>query len=569
MKKRGDAREGEGNSPTAATPASVAPTTTPAPAVKVDSHADTAVASRSQRMAAMTPPATSVGVAATNAAVAADTSEPALEPSDSMVGSVLEQRYEIVRKIGQGGMGAVYEATHKLIGKRVAVKVLLDKYAQKDQIVARLEQEARLASSIGHANIIDITDFGQTADGRTFVVMEFLEGESLGALIARGGRLDPTRAVGIARQVASALGAAHQKGILHRDIKPENVFLLRRGEDDFVKVVDFGISKSLRPESGDDSPRLTQTGMVLGTPLYMSPEQARGDDELDHRIDIYALGVILYEMVTAEVPFRGTNYLNILSQVLADEPPPPAQLNPEVSADLEAVILKALEKDRAERYQTMEELAADLAALQSDSMRTTGARLTAGRRRRKAARRSAMRGVVWLAGLAVITAAVVITIRGTMSSDEARPPADPAPIAQAGAAPVPAPPAETSAPPAPAPPKPSVEVVTIQVESTPTGVDVFEGDRRLGVTPFEWRWEKVNREIVLTGEKVGYDYATITINPYLNPDEPAVLRLKKARSGEGRRPARRNGQPAAPGGRPRDDTAGGDLTGSPYREGNP
>ncbi len=446
MKERGDAREGEGGSPPATTPTDEASAQTKTPGVAVDSHADTAVASRSERMAAVTP---------TEGAQEAARSSPSVETADSLVGSVLEQRYEIIRKIGQGGMGAVYEATHKLLGKRVAVKVLLDKYAQKDQIVARLEQEARLASSIGHANIIDITDFGQTSDGRTFVVMEFLEGESLGQLIARSGRLDTRRSVNIARQVASALGAAHQKGIVHRDIKPENIFLIRRGDEEYVKVVDFGISKSMRPEDTDEnSPRLTQTGMVLGTPLYMSPEQARGDETLDHRIDVYALGVILYEMVTAEVPFRGTNYLNILSQVLSDEATPPGQLNPEVSPDLEAVILKAMEKDRDERYQSMEEMAADLTALQSDSMRTTGARLTANRRRKKAARRSALRVLVWAVGVSVVAAAVVITVRGVMGEERAEPsalpPQAPAPPPAAGASTVPAPVPPPTAPTGPA-----------------------------------------------------------------------------------------------------------------------
>ena len=560
MKKRGDAREGGEGSPPATTPTieAVSPASTPAPSVAVDSHADTAVASRSERMAAVTPPAT-VGAVAVEAR--------AVDGPDSLVGTVLQQRYELVRKIGQGGMGAVYEATHKLIGKRVAVKVLLDKYAQKDQVVARLEQEARLASSIGHSNIIDITDFGQTDDGRTFVVMEFLEGESLGALIARSGRLDPQRAVGIAHQVASALGAAHQKGIVHRDIKPENIFLVRRGEEDFVKVVDFGISKSIRPESDEDSPRLTQTGMVLGTPLYMSPEQARGDDELDHRIDIYALGVILYEMVTAEVPFRGSNYLNILSQVLSDEPTPPSQLNPEVSPDLEAVILKAMEKDRGERYQTLEEMGADLASLLSDALATTGARLTANRRRRKAVRRSAFRTMIWVAGLSVIGAAGVVTVRAVMGGDnqrdEPRQPVLAGGAADAGvSATAPAPtPAAADAGPKQAP----VEVARIKIESTPSGAEVFEGDRRLGVTPFERSWEKVNRAIVLTGEKAGYDYATITINPYFDDGQRAVLRLKKARSGVGKRPER--GPPGdTPSSSPRDDTAGGDLTGTPYRK---
>ena len=182
-------------------------------------------------------------------------------------------------------MGAVYEAKHALIGKRVAVKVLLEKFHAKSDFVARLLQEARLASSIGHQNIVDVTDFGTTDDGRSFVVMEFLDGESLADLERREAPLPIERSLRIARQAASALGAAHAKGIFHRDVKPENLYLVRRGDADFVKVVDFGISKAVKPggDDGAEAYRLTHTGLLLGTPLYMSPEQARGDEDLDHR----------------------------------------------------------------------------------------------------------------------------------------------------------------------------------------------------------------------------------------------------------------------------------------------
>jgi len=336
-----------------------------------------------------------------------------LADEDLLVGTTLLGRYQITRKIGQGGMGAVYEGTHTLIGKRVAVKLLLDKYAKKDQIVARLEQEARLASAIGHEHIIDITDFGLTDDGRTFVVMEFLEGESLAECLAREGTLPEGRILQIAHQTASALGAAHAKGILHRDVKPENVFLLKRKDRDFVKVVDFGISKNLRSTGeGPDSPRLTQTGMVLGTPLYMSPEQARGDEDLDARIDIYALGVIMYELATGNVPFSGNNYLSVISQVLNDEPVRPRQLRPDLSVEFEAVILKALEKDRERRYQSTEELIADLDMLLQDPLRSTQRpRIVAPRKR---GRGSALRVLGWVAGISVVVAAVVVTVSMTM-----------------------------------------------------------------------------------------------------------------------------------------------------------
>src|SRR3954454_24937423 len=216
------------------------------------------------------------------------------ERFDPLVGAALAGRYLIVRRIGEGGMGAVYEAKHTVIGKRVAVKVLLEKFHSNRDLVARLLQEARLAISIGHENIVDVTDFGTTDDGRSFVVMEFLDGEPLAQLVMREAPLPVERSLRIARQVASALGAAHAKGIYHRDVKPENVYLVRRGEADYVKVVDFGVSKAVHTrEEGPEWQRLTRTGMVLGTPLYTSPEQARGGEDIVHRADIWAVGVLL------------------------------------------------------------------------------------------------------------------------------------------------------------------------------------------------------------------------------------------------------------------------------------
>jgi serine/threonine-protein kinase len=318
--------------------------------------------------------AVAVSPRAIPAAAAAEptASEPTASESavfDPMIGATLAGRYRIVRRIGEGGMGAVYEAVHTIIGKRLAVKVLLEKFLTKTDFVARLLQEARLASAIGHEHIVDVTDFGTTDDGRAFVAMEFLDGESLAELVMREAPLPVERSLRIARQVASALGAAHAKGIVHRDIKPENVYLIRRGDDDFVKVVDFGISKAVKQGQGlgDDVPdyRLTHTGLLLGTPLYMSPEQARGEEELDHRVDIWALGVMLYECLTGEVPFRANNYLGIISQVLTHAARPPSQLRPELGIPeaVESVVMHAMEKDRTRRYATMAEVEHDLERL--------------------------------------------------------------------------------------------------------------------------------------------------------------------------------------------------------------
>ncbi len=504
---------------------------------------------------------------------------------DPLIGQVLVDRYRITGKIGQGGMGAVYQAEHQLIGKQVAVKVLLDKYAQRDPVVARLEQEARLASSIGHEHIIDITDFGQTPDGRTFVVMEFLEGESLGACLSREGRLSEARAIHIARQVASALSAAHAKGILHRDVKPENIFLLRRRDQDFVKVVDFGISKSLHTGDSDGStPRLTQTGMVLGTPLYMSPEQARGEDDLDQRIDIYALGVILYEMVTGEVPFRGSNSLNIIARVLNDEVAPPRDLRADVSRDLEAVILHAMAKDRAQRYASCELLAADLAALAEATIdggdaRSTGrVRLTAPT---PAHRKRGLRSLAWLFGLVAVVITVVAAVWLLMAEPEGNARGD---LARATPAPAPAPPAPVPIPtpiPAPeiAPSDPADAVVDIEIRTEPPGAAIYEGRRLRGTAPVTFSVSDADRAIELSAELDGYRPAAFTVNPLTDSDAPVLVRLikaetnpERARTGP-RNPARgerdpRSDKPPRPadGDDPqRTGTAAGELTGNPYR----
>jgi eukaryotic-like serine/threonine-protein kinase len=373
---------------------------------------------------------------------------------DSLIGTVLAGRYEVLRRIGEGGMGAVYEAKHALIGKRVAVKVLLEKFHAKSDFVARLLQEARLASSIGHQNIVDVTDFGTTDDGRSFVVMEFLDGESLAELERREAPLPIERSLRIARQAASALGAAHAKGIFHRDVKPENLYLVRRGDADFVKVVDFGISKAVKPggDDGAEAYRLTHTGLLLGTPLYMSPEQARGDEDLDHRADIWALGVLLYECLTGEVPFRANNYLQIISQVLTHEPPSPSRLRPELGIPdaVDAVVMRAMEKDRARRYQTMAELEQDLARLLAGDQ-NVGLPPVAGPA--PAVRPAPKRWPLVLVGLVVLAGGVSMALRRpAVPPVAARPPASPPMAAPRVAAPPAA--APPPAVPAPAPARP-------------------------------------------------------------------------------------------------------------------
>jgi serine/threonine-protein kinase len=511
------------------------------------------------RSNASTPGGSSPGVGGTPSTLRE--SQPGSGPlsTDAIVGTTLMDRYEVTRKIGEGGMGVVYEARHTLIGKRVAIKVLLDKYAQKADIVARLQQEARLASSIGHEHIIDITDFGETMDGRTFVVMEYLEGESLAQLLQREGALPPARAVAIARQVAGALGAAHGKGVVHRDVKPENVFIVRRNDRDFAKVVDFGISKALKPEGesgqGSSSPRLTHTGMVLGTPLYMSPEQARGEDDLDHRIDIYALGVIMYELLTGEVPFRGTNYLSVISQVLSVDPKRPSELRPDLqlSAALESVVLKAMAKDRALRYQTMGELDADLARLEKgdEVVQALSSAALSGARPRKTTRGSAL---LWVAGVTLVVGATVAVVI-PLTRGEDRPPAPPPVVIQQ-----PAPQPTPQAAPQP-PPVPVEEQVSITIDSKPRGAEVLWGAVSQGKTPMTLPITKGNETVNLTLRLDGYEDATV---PFIRDKDKnlGVITLKKAKKGwrpPGPKPPTdpQNGNPTGP-------TGPKETPGNPY-----
>jgi tRNA A-37 threonylcarbamoyl transferase component Bud32 len=283
-----------------------------------------------------------------------------LDPDDPLIGAVLAGKYVVERRIGEGGMGLVYEGLHRDIDKRVAIKVLRDDLSRRPEVVARFRQEARSASRIGHENIVDISDFGETTRGASYFVMEFLEGEDLANVLGRDVTVDAERACAIVLQCCRALSATHAKGIVHRDIKPENIFLTKRdGLEDFVKIVDFGIAKMSDIETdGAPGRKLTKTGMIFGTPEYMSPEQAAGR-ELDHRVDVYALGIILYECVAGRVPFEGDTFMGVLTQHLFADLPPIREINPTatISHELELVIRKALAKDPNDRYQDTDELA--------------------------------------------------------------------------------------------------------------------------------------------------------------------------------------------------------------------
>ncbi|MBX3275584.1 MAG: serine/threonine protein kinase [Sandaracinaceae bacterium] len=276
-------------------------------------------------------------------------------PRDPLLGLVVDGRYRIEKQIGEGGMGVVYMATHTVLQKKLALKVLRGDGSKDAEVVQRFMQEAQAATSIGHQNIIDISDFGRLTDGSVYFVMEYLEGASLSEMISTGGSVPVRTAVHIIRQIASALEAAHSRGIVHRDLKPDNIFVIKQGGDpQFVKVLDFGVAKV-----GGAASRLTKTGMVFGTPHYMSPEQAAGHS-VDQRTDIYALGVIMYEMFTGKVPFDADTFMGILSKHMFEAPPRPTDIKGAALGPLEAIILRSLEKNSDHRYQSMGELIVDL-----------------------------------------------------------------------------------------------------------------------------------------------------------------------------------------------------------------
>ncbi len=279
-------------------------------------------------------------------------------------GVVVCDRYRVVRVLGEGGMGVVFEAEHTGVGRKVALKALRADFAKTPDVVARFQREARAAAAIGHDNIIDVIDFG-TFEGAPFMVMEMLKGEALDERIARKGKLPLENAAYILQQVLSALGAAHEAGIIHRDLKPENVFLTQKaGIPDFVKLLDFGIAKLRVDETGADGKvrAMTQAGTVLGTPHYMAPEQALAERDLDSRIDLYSAGVMLYEMTTGTVPFDSESDAEILMEIAYRLHPlvPPSGRDPTLPPELDAIVLRALSKNRDDRYQDAAAFAAAL-----------------------------------------------------------------------------------------------------------------------------------------------------------------------------------------------------------------
>ena len=280
----------------------------------------------------------------------------------SLVGEVLGN-YRILGELSSGGMGTVYRAQHELLGRPAAIKLLRPELSSNNVLVQRFFNEAKAATAIRHPGIVEVYDFGYTHDGLAYLVMELLDGEPLSARLERRGRLTELEVASIARGIASALKAAHAKGIVHRDLKPDNVFLVPdpEGTGDRVKVLDFGVAKLT-----DDAPtnvRHTQTGALMGTPLYMAPEQARAAGEIDHRADLYSLGCILYELLVGKPPFVADGAGEIIALQMFGEVQPPKERLAELTPEMNAIVMRLLEKEPHARYQHAADLIQALAGL--------------------------------------------------------------------------------------------------------------------------------------------------------------------------------------------------------------
>jgi eukaryotic-like serine/threonine-protein kinase len=268
-------------------------------------------------------------------------------------GQIIEGKYRIVRLIGEGGMGSVYEGENTFIKRRVAIKVL-HAHSVSEETVRRFEREAQAAGCIGSDHILEVLDLGSLPNGDRFMVMEYLDGETLGARMSRA-RMNPQDVAAIARQVLVGLRAAHLANIVHRDLKPDNIFILREkaGRADYAKIIDFGISK-FNALGGDMS--MTRTGAVMGTPYYMSPEQAQGTQTIDGRSDVYSLGVILYEALSGSVPFDGNTFNELMFKIVLSSPRPLSEVAPSLDPRLVALVEQAMARDITVRFQSADDM---------------------------------------------------------------------------------------------------------------------------------------------------------------------------------------------------------------------
>jgi hypothetical protein len=448
-------------------------------------------------------------VAGTYAGIGLDQSIATAPDSQAVIGQTVGN-YRITHLLGEGGMGAVYMAEHPGIGRKAAVKVLHPALSTNADIATRFFNEARAANAIHHPGIVEVFDFGTLPTGVSYIVMELLEGESLAARMRRGGPLSMASAIDFTTQAALALGAAHKQGIVHRDLKPDNLHVVpdpRNPGREMIKVLDFGIAKL--SGAGEPGSVKTRTGAVMGTPVYMSPEQCRGTKEVDHRTDVYALGVILYEMLCGTPPFVSQGQGELIHLHISEPPPPPRSKNPAIPERLEAIVLRTLVKDPARRLQSMDELvhvlgggtlpAAEERTSQSAARRESAPLTTLSGSpsviERGLARGGARRRLsLFAGGLALVGVAYVGLWRARREPASVAPPAAALPVA--GERPRTVPPA-----------------VAVRLTSEPTGARVVrEKDGALiGLTPLETTWPATAGAERLRLERDGYRPQSIVV----------------------------------------------------------
>ncbi len=476
----------------------------------------------------------------------------------SMIGQLFGN-YRAVSVLGEGGMGVVYLAEHPEIGRRVAVKVLHADFARDQSVLTRFLNEARAANAIRHPNIIEILDSGVLADRTPFLVMELLEGEPLSGRIKRVGKLPLNEIFDFSYQTASALSAAHAKGIVHRDLKPDNLFIVPDPHDETrerMKVLDFGIAK-LQQQSTADSLK-TRTGTLMGTPIYMSPEQCRGIRTIDHRTDIYSLGVIIYEMLVGHPPFVSEGFGDLVNMHMNMPPPPPSGLRPDVPPALEALILTTLAKAPEDRFEAMPALQTALKAagegfftargsspdhstgVPRTRIASTGAPLpsaygtkqttltAAGSGEQIPLNRPKGRLVVAALGIAALAAVGLFVARsrggktdgaGVVTGDHGSAPTTALGDSRTRADPGPSAATKPLTPPAPA-------EVTVVVESEPSGAKVIGSDDQvLGATPLTLTRPARGADLTLRIEKDGY--VTVSRSVALVRDETLSLTLER------------------------------------------